>query len=130
MTLAALFQDESSNAGLAALERAAQVGAWVPAIWHLEVANALQMSVRRDRCSADFADQCLARLARLPIEADIETATQSWRITLALARSESLTLYDAAYLELALRRGIALASLDKQLNLAARRNGVALLFES
>jgi predicted nucleic acid-binding protein len=130
MALAAILEDESVDQGRAALARAAIAGAWVPAIWHLEVANALQMSVKRGRCSAVFADESLARLALVPIEVDPDTAIKSWHETLALARAESLTLYDAAYLELALRRGIELASLDKQLNKAAVRRGVPLVFGS
>lgn len=130
MTLAGLLPDESSNAGLATLKRASEIGAWVPAIWHLEVANALQMGALRGRCSAAFVDQSLERLARVPIEVDAETASRSWRDTLELARTEGLTLYDAAYLELALRRQIALASLDKQLVSAALRLGVNLSYES
>ncbi len=70
------------------------------------------MGVKRGRCSAEFVDQSLARLALVPVEIDPETAVRSWQDTLELARDESLTLYDAAYLELALRRGIELASLD------------------
>ena len=106
------------------------MGAWVPSIWHLEVANAMQIGVKRGRCSAAFVDLSLERLALVPIEVDTETAAKSWHATLELARTESLTLYDAAYLELALRRGIAIASLDKQLKKAATRRGVEILFES
>jgi predicted nucleic acid-binding protein len=130
MALAAMLEDESVDQGRAALARASSAGAWVPAIWHLEVANALQMGVKRGRCSVEFVDQSLARLALVPVEIDPETAAKSWQDTLELARDESLTLYDAAYLELALRRGFELASLDKQLNQAAVRRGVPLLLGS
>lgn len=130
MTLAGLLPDENSDAGLATLERASRMGAWVPAIWHLEVANALHMGALRGRCTAAFVDQSLERLACVPIEVDAETASRSWRDSLELARTEALTLYDAAYLELALRRNIPLASLDKQLISAALRLGVELLHKS
>lgn len=130
MTLAASLPDENSDAGRAVLERASKMGAWVPAIWHLEVANALQIGAKRGRCSAAFVDQTLERLASVPIEVDAETAARSWRDTLELARTENLTVYDAAYLELAVRRGLALASLDKQLTQAAVRCGVTLIDES
>lgn len=130
MTLAAALPDENSDAARAVLGRASKMGAWVPAIWHLEVANALQIGARRGRCSAAFVDHTLERLASVPIEVDAETAARSWRDTLELARTENLTVYDAAYLELAVRRGLALASLDEQLTQAAVRCGVTLIDES
>jgi predicted nucleic acid-binding protein len=66
-------------------------------------------------------------LAALPIELDQETQDRAWREIVTLARTERLTVYDAAYLELALRKGLALASLDKALIRAAKRLGVSTL---
>jgi hypothetical protein len=69
----------------------------------------------------------LELIARLPITVDAETTTRAWRDILMLARDERLTTYDAAYLELALRRGVPLATKDEALCGAARRLGVAIL---
>ncbi|MGH7948399.1 MAG: type II toxin-antitoxin system VapC family toxin [Candidatus Binataceae bacterium] len=126
-TLACLFEDEASAEMLEVLELAARDCAWVPSLWHLEIANALQIGVKRGRCTTSFVDQSLSRLMRLPINVDEGTATQAWNATLSLARAESLTLYDACYLELALRRALPLATRDAELIAAARRRGAQML---
>jgi predicted nucleic acid-binding protein len=69
----------------------------------------------------------LSLFARLPIEIDVETSGRAWRETLVLARAERLTLYDGAYLELAMRRGLPLATTDRELAAAAKRVAVAVL---
>jgi predicted nucleic acid-binding protein len=102
-------------------------GAWVPGLWKLEVANILEMGARRGRHDAAFRNSTLADLALLPIRADTETDGQAWGATLPLAERRGLTLYDAAYLELALRRGLPLASLDGELRRAAQAEGVVVL---
>ena len=102
-------------------------GAWVPAFWRLEVANVLEMNVRRGRHPAAFRDAALADLAALPIAVDAETDRQAWGATLRLAARHRLTLYDAAYLELAQRRGLPLATLDRELRVAGTAEGVILL---
>ncbi len=102
-------------------------GAWVPGLWKLEVANILEMGIRRRRHDAAFRDATLADLALLPISLDPETDRQAWGATLELAERRRLTLYDAAYLELALRRALPLATLDKELRKAARAEGVVVL---
>lgn len=102
-------------------------GAWVPALWRLEVANVLEMGVRRGRHDAAFRDASLADLALLPIRTDPETDRQAWSATLRLAERHKLTVYDAAYLELAQRRGLPLATLDAELLRTANAEGVNLL---
>jgi predicted nucleic acid-binding protein len=102
-------------------------GAWVPGLWKLEVANILEMGARRGRHDTAFRNSTLADLALLPISIDAETDRQAWGATLQLAERHRLTLYDAAYLELALRRGLPLASLDSELRGAAKAEGVVLL---
>jgi len=67
----------------------------------------------------------LELMAELPIDTDNETTMRAWREILALARAEGLTTYDAAYLELAIRRGLPLLTKDKALIAAAARTGVA-----
>lgn len=98
----------------------------VPSLWRLEVANALHMAVRRQRIDAAFRDASLADLRSLVVEIDPDTDQQAWATTLHLAERFDLTLYDAAYLELAQRRNLPLATLDQALRNAGRTMGIAL----
>jgi predicted nucleic acid-binding protein len=127
VTLAWLYSDEINEAVSGVLARLTERGAWVPALWRLEVANVLEMNVRRGRHDAAFRDAALADLAVLPISVDAETDEHAWGSTLHKAAKHRLTLYDAAYLELAQRRGLPLATLDKELRGAAIAEGVVLL---
>ena len=126
-TLARLWEDETTEAVSRLFELIRDRGAWVPSLWRLEVANALEMDVRRGRHVAEFRDGALADLALLPIQIDPETDRHAWGATLRLAGRHRLTLYDAAYLELALRRQLPLATLDRQLRAAAENEGIGLL---
>ena len=114
---------------LAVFDRILQRSAWVPGLWRLEVANVLEMKVRRGQINAEFQGVTLADLALLPISLDLETHEQAWSATARLAARHRLTVYDAAYLELALRRGLPLATLDRDLRDAARIERVELLGE-
>ncbi len=98
--------------------------AWIPVHWWLEVGNALLMAERRGRITAEQATQALTLLDSLSLEEDEETAEQIPARTFSLARKHRLTLYDAAYLELAQRRVASLASFDSQLLDAAAKEGV------
>jgi predicted nucleic acid-binding protein len=126
-TLARLWEDETTDAIRQLFELIRDRGAWVPSLWRLEVANALEMDVRRGRHVAEFRDGALTDLALLPIQIDPETDLHVWGATLRLAGKHRLTLYDSAYLELALRRRLPLATLDRQLRAAAEGEGVGLL---
>lgn len=126
-TLAWVYQDETTPAIDSVFDTVAQQGAFVPTLWRLEVANILEMGVRRNRNDANFRDATLSDLDLLPIIADVETDAQAWRTTLQLAIRHRLTLYDAAYLELAKRRGLPLATLDYELRSAAQAESVPLL---
>ncbi len=99
----------------------------MPSLWRLEVANVLHNAVQRRRCSLMFADEALQNLEAISITIDAETDIHAWGPTLAISRSGNLTLYDAAYLELAIRLGATLVSCDRQLVAAARRRGVDVL---
>lgn len=127
ITLAWVYSDETTEPVRRVFELLRPSGAWVPGLWRLEVANVLQMGVRRKRHDAAFRDATLADLAQLPIQVDAEKDQHSWGATLHLAERHQLTLYDAAYLELALRRDIPLATLDEDLRRAASAEKVALL---
>lgn len=120
LTLGWYFEDERTAAGDAVLEKVTEGGAAVPALWRYEVANGLQMAVRRKRIDALYRDASLAELRLLPITADRAGDDLAWTATLALADRFRLTVYDAAYLELAHRRHLPLASADRALRTAAR----------
>jgi len=128
ITLAWFFEDERSSAlADAVLRQVTESGAVVPSLWRLEVANALQMAVRRQRIDATIPDASIADLRSLPIAMDPETDRHAWDTALILAERCQLTLYHAAYRELAQRAGLALASLDQQLRAAGTAIGVTLL---
>jgi predicted nucleic acid-binding protein len=127
VALAWVLVDERHDATDRLLRQVTSSSAWVPAIWHIEVANALRNSVRRKRISQNDADGSLADLAALTLHLDGETADRAWSDTRRLSDRYGLTLYDAAYLELAVRRTLPLATLDDDLRLAAADAGVPLL---
>jgi predicted nucleic acid-binding protein len=126
-TLAWIYADETSDAVQQVFNIVAENGAVVPALWRLEIANSLTVAVRRGRVDVAFRDAALADLALLDIATDPHTDAYSWTTTLHLADRFGLTLYDAAYLELAHRRSLPLASLDEELRIAGRGLGVTLL---
>jgi predicted nucleic acid-binding protein len=101
--------------------------AHVPALWLWETANVLVQAERRGRISPAAIRTYLGLLEGLPISIDQPSTASVWHDTLALARSHRLTSYDAAYLELSLRRGLPLATRDKALQAAARLEGVPLM---
>lgn len=126
-TLAWIYQDEIGDATRRILGLVTESGAWVPSIWRLEVANGLQTGIRRGRIDATYRDAALSDLALLDIAIDPDTDRYAWTSTLRLADRFRLRLYDAAYLELAQRRSLPLASLDLALSDAARGLGVDLV---
>ena len=127
LTLAWYFADETDPYADAVAQGLATREAVVPSLWRLEIANALVVVERRKRSTQAQAAAFVARLEQLPIVLDDQTDARSWGETLRLARAHTLSAYDAAYLELAMRRGLPLASLDAQLKAAAAAVGVPLL---
>lgn len=127
LTLAWYFEDERTPAIDAVLDEVVRDGAVVPSLWRLEVVNGLQMAVRRKRIDISFRDRALQQLDLLPITVDAETGAQAWSATLRLTDRFQLTIYDATYLELAHRRTMPLATLDRALRAAGRALGVALI---
>jgi predicted nucleic acid-binding protein len=126
-TLAWVYTDETTESIRQVFERVNESGAWVTALWRLEVGNVLEMGIRKGRHDVTFRDSTFADLALLPIHLDSETDRYAWSATARLAERHRLTTYDAAYLELAQRRGLALASLDRDLLAAAESEGVVVL---
>jgi predicted nucleic acid-binding protein len=127
VTLAWLHEDEKNPGTDAVLDLVVDRGAVVPTLWHLEVANGLQVSIRRKRITESDRDAALAFLASLDIEIDPDTMRRAWSDTLALSSRFRLTVYDAAYLDLAHRRGLPLATLDGELRTVAEALGVQVL---
>lgn len=127
ITVAWLYREEATKSVDELFENLIQASAWVPALWHLEIANVLRVGIRRQLHTTDFRDRVLSDLSEFPIHVDPETHRQAWGPTARLAERHGLTVYDAAYLELALRRGLPLATLDEYLRAAAGVEGVPLL---
>src|SRR4051794_28566955 len=112
LTLAWFFADEADPYADAVARELAAREAVVPSLWRLEIANTLVVGERRKRSTQAQAAAFIARLELLPIVIDGETDARAWGETIRLARVHALSAYDAAYLELAMRRGLPLASLD------------------
>ena len=125
--LAWVYQDEITDLSQEILDRVTAGGAWVPAMWRLEIANGLQIGIRRGRIDAAYRDEALSTLALYDIKMDADTWLQAWGMTVRLADRFGLTLYDAAYVELAQRRSLPLASFDDQMRTAAQALGLDLI---
>jgi predicted nucleic acid-binding protein len=128
VTLAWCFPEESTTHTEAVLDLLANgAEAITPPIWPFEVANALLVGERRKRVTVAQVTSVLRRIADLPISVDPVRVDHAFGQVLSFARQERLTEYDAAYLELAVRESLPLATLDDRLGRAARNAGVALL---
>jgi predicted nucleic acid-binding protein len=127
IALAWSFEDEASRETDKLFERVRDDGAVVPGLWYLELSNVLLQAEQRGRISTGDVATRLDLVAELPIFVDEETTVRAWHEILTLARAERLTTYDATYLELAARRGLALLTRDDDLAQAATRLGVAVL---
>ncbi len=125
LALAWALPDETSKRAerfLAEIDR--ETVLWVPALWWYELSNALMMAQRRHRLTESDSARLVELYGSLPIQTDAHlNADAVWRFH-ALAKQYTLSAYDAAYLELAQRRGMGLATLDRHLILAARKAGV------
>lgn len=126
VAIAWCFPDEHDSYSQSVLDALASEHAIVPELWHLEVANTLLVGERRKRSTQANTVTWLGFLSSLPISVDEETKTHAFGDTPSLAREHGLSVYDAAYLELAMRRGLPLATLDDKLKAAAQAIGVPL----
>ncbi len=121
-TMAWCFADESSRATNDLLDSLSADGrAYTPTVWSLEVTNVLLVSERRERISARDSSRFLILLWTLPIFPDLEMTPPILQRILDIARNQQISAYDASYLELALRRGLALATLDNKLKILAEK---------
>jgi predicted nucleic acid-binding protein len=127
VALAWCFEDEQTAGIMALLDRVTDAGAVAPQLWPIEALNGLLTAERRGRIEREVRKRLAGFLQELPIKIDDETARRSWTTTAHLAEQHRLTAYDATYLELAMRRGVPLATSDTALIAAAKVAGVQLL---
>jgi len=121
------FADEETEPVSEVVAKVLDRGAIVPVHWCAEVANGFAMAVRRGRMSARYRDGALSRVPDLPIEVDAVSASAFLFETQQVCDRQGLTAYDAAYVELAARRNLPLATLDKALQRAAEAEGVSIM---
>jgi predicted nucleic acid-binding protein len=122
------FDDETTKFTEGVLDLiSAGAEALVPSIWPLEISNALLVAERRKRIALAKVTALLLRIAGLPIHVTRTESKQAFEQILPMARQQGLSQYDAAYLELAVREGLALATLHGELQTAAKATGVELM---
>jgi predicted nucleic acid-binding protein len=125
--LAWIYGDEATEPIRSVFNAVADEGAFVPSLWRLEIANSLTVAVRRGRVDHEFRRGALNDLADLDIVVDTQTDSRAWNATLEFADRFLLTVYDAAYVELAQRRALPLATLDRDMQRAGDQLGLRLL---
>jgi len=124
------FKDESNPSADSVLDRLAESSALVPSHWPLEVVNVLLVAERSKRLSQTDGERFLSLLTQLPIIIEGECPATTMKDLFSLGRAHKLSSYDACYLELAIRKGLPLATLDRGLRKAARSANVPLFPES
>ena len=98
--------------------------AYVPNLWHLEAVNVLLSAKKRLEIDSGEVEIFISQLENLPIHVDVSTVDQAFNRIIALADAYKLSSYDAAYFELAIREGLPIATLNKDLNKAAKKAGI------
>jgi predicted nucleic acid-binding protein len=121
------FEDECDELADAVLDGLAEGEASVPSLWPLEVANVLVAAERRRRLTAADSARFVELLMSLPIVVDDRSHERAFAQVMSTARQLGISVYDASYLELAMRLGSALATRDSQLRAAAATAGVPLV---
>jgi predicted nucleic acid-binding protein len=129
VALAWVLKGERTPRTEALLNEASEGGALVTSLWPIEVANVLLTYERKALITAADRAHAIAVYFKLPIEIDTQTAERAWGTSFELALAHKLTIYDAGYLELSLRSGLPLATLDQALAKAAKTCGVTVLNE-
>ncbi len=127
ITMSWCFSDESTPAASKVQDRLEKESPMVPAHWFLEVTNVLAMAEKRKRITPAKSTEFLGLLEAMDLEVDDEASGRAFAHLFPLCRHHGLTSYDAAYLELALRRRLPLASLDDDLRAAAKKLGIEVL---
>lgn len=126
VALAWAFEDEGGDYPKLVLEALGRGEAVTSSLWPLEVANGLVAAERRGRIAAADSSRFAGLLLALPIVIEPLHRRRVFEATRLLARSRGLSVYDAHYLELALRLGVPLATLDRSLQTAAEAEGVGM----
>jgi predicted nucleic acid-binding protein len=126
VVMAWCFEDQSTGYTEAALSQLEQGTAHVPAVWPLEIGNVLLVAERKRILGKADAARFLSLVCSLPISVDQESPERMMTEILALGREHQLSTYDASYLDLAMRRGLPLATQDKALAAAAKKCRVPL----
>ncbi len=121
------FEDEADRYADSVLDRLSGATALVPSIWPLEVVNILLVAERRKRLNASDSVRFISLLLQLPIVVEHGRAEQTMRDLIALGRAHNLSSYDASYLDLAMRKGVPIATLDGKLMEAAKAVDVKIL---
>ena len=127
VVMAWCFEDEINPYADAVLDRLSQSTAIVPSIWPLEVVNVLLVAERRKRLKQGDSVRFITLLSQLPIVVEHEWPERVMKDLLALGRANNLSSYDASYLDLAIRKDCPLATLDKKLIKAAKKNSINIL---
>ena len=127
LALAWHFEDEASQYADRVLDRLREDRAVVPSIWPLEVANGLLSAERRGRLSLAGVARAAELFQELPIFVLEVGAQLALGPVLGLSWAHGLSAYDSAYLELAMREGLPLATQDEALRAAAESAGVSLV---
>jgi len=127
VVMAWCFKDETSQYADHILDRLEDSTGFVPSIWPLEVSNVLLVAERKKRISEAGSTRFIALLSELPIIVEQEPPERMIKEIFALARKHKLSSYDASYLDLAMRKGLPIATLDKNLLAAAKRSKVPTL---
>ena len=123
------FEDEESQYADAVLDRLSEATAFVPSIWPLEVVNVLLAAERKKRLNEADSVRFITLLSQLPIMVEHERPERIMKDLLALARANNLSSYDASYLNLSMRKGFPLATLDTRLREAAKKTEVPILLD-
>lgn len=127
VAISAVIEEPQSELACKILLRVAEEGAEVPSLWHLEVGQTLLVAERLGRVSTQQRMFAVEQLSDLPIDVDAMTHREAWRQIMVVANQFRLSLYDAAYLELSIRRSLPLATFDAALQRAAAAANVPLL---
>ena len=121
------FEDETNQYADAVLDYLSEATALVPSVWPLEVMNVLLIAERKKRLGEADSVRFITLLSQLPIIVEHERSERIMKDLLAFARSNSLSSYDASYLDLSMRKGIPIATLDNRLIAAAKKTDVPIL---
>ena len=121
------FKDETSKYADAILHRLSEATAFVPSIWPLEVVNVLLVAERKRRLSEADSTRFITLLTQLPIVVEVGHPERSMKELLIFARANKLSSYDASYLDLAMKSGYPIATLDTKLIQAVRKIDVQIV---